>query len=53
MEDCKFRQQVMPGARLYMIAQQEHARHRRFKSRMQGLVNGQIVFEATIIGAVM
>jgi 3-hydroxyacyl-[acyl-carrier-protein] dehydratase len=53
VEDCKFRQQVTPGCRLYLIAQQEHARHRRFKSRMQGIVNGQIVFEATIIGAVM
>jgi 3-hydroxyacyl-[acyl-carrier-protein] dehydratase len=53
VEDCKFRQQVIPGSRLYLIAQQDHARHRRFKSRMQGIVNGQIVFEATIIGAVM
>ena len=53
VEDCKFRQQVPPGVRLYIIAQQDHARHRRFKSRMQGLVNGQLVFEATIIGAVM
>jgi 3-hydroxyacyl-[acyl-carrier-protein] dehydratase len=53
VEDCKFRQQVPPGVRMYIIAHQEYSRHRRFKSRMQGLVQGQIVFEATIIGAVM
>ena len=44
VEDCKFRQQVMPGCRLYMIAQQEHARHRRFKSRMQGLGEWPILY---------
>jgi 3-hydroxyacyl-[acyl-carrier-protein] dehydratase len=53
VEDCKFRQQVAPGVRLYLIAIQEKTRHKRFRSQMQALVNGQIVFEATIIGAAM
>jgi 3-hydroxyacyl-[acyl-carrier-protein] dehydratase len=53
VEDCKFRQQVLPGCRLYLLAQQGSTRHRRFTSRMQGLVNGQLAFEATIIGATM
>jgi 3-hydroxyacyl-[acyl-carrier-protein] dehydratase len=53
VESCKFRQAVEPGARLYMLAKQLPGRHGRFKSIMQGLVNGQLVFEATIIGAVM
>ncbi len=53
VEDCKFRQSVEPGVRLYLLAKQMPGRHRRFKSTMQGLVNGQIVFEATIIGVVM
>lgn len=53
VEDCKFRQQVEPGCRLYLLAKHIHTRHRRFTSHMQGLVNGQVVFEATIIGVVM
>jgi 3-hydroxyacyl-[acyl-carrier-protein] dehydratase len=51
--DCKFRVPVLPGCRLYLLGQQSGARHRRFTSHVQGLVAGQIVFEATITGAVM
>jgi 3-hydroxyacyl-[acyl-carrier-protein] dehydratase len=53
VEECKFRQSVQPGCRLYIIALQEVGRHRRFRSLVQGLVNGQVVFEATIVGVVM
>jgi 3-hydroxyacyl-[acyl-carrier-protein] dehydratase len=53
VENCKFRLPVMPGCRLYILAQQTGARHRRFTSDIQGLVAGQIVFEATIVGAAM
>jgi 3-hydroxyacyl-[acyl-carrier-protein] dehydratase len=53
VKDCKFRQPVVPGCRLYILAQQTGARHRRFTSNIQGLVGGQLVFEATIIGAAM
>jgi 3-hydroxyacyl-[acyl-carrier-protein] dehydratase len=53
VENCKFRQQVLPGCRMYLFAQQVSARHRRITSQIQGLVNGQLVFEATIIGAAL
>jgi 3-hydroxyacyl-[acyl-carrier-protein] dehydratase len=53
VQDCKFRQQVIPGSRLYMVGKQLQSRHSRFTSKIQGLVNGQLVFEATIIGAIM
>ena len=50
VEHCKFRQQVLPGCRLYLMAKQISARHSRFTSAIQGLVNGQLVFESTITG---
>lgn len=53
VEKCKFRQQVLPGCRLYLLAEQGIARHRRFTSHVQGLVDGQLAFEMTIIGALM
>jgi 3-hydroxyacyl-[acyl-carrier-protein] dehydratase len=53
VKDCKFRLPVTPGCRLFILAQQTGARHRRFTSDIQGIVAGQIVFEATIVGAAM
>lgn len=53
VQECRFRLPVVPGQRLYLLAQQLNARHRRVTSRVQGLVNGQLVFESTIIGAAM
>jgi 3-hydroxyacyl-[acyl-carrier-protein] dehydratase len=53
VEDCKFRQIVQPGVRMYLLGKQMQNRHSRFTSKIQGLVSGQLVFEATIIGAVM
>jgi 3-hydroxyacyl-[acyl-carrier-protein] dehydratase len=53
VESCRFRQPVYPGCRLYLLAQQTDARHSRFTSKIQGLVAGQLVFEATIVGAAM
>ncbi len=53
VEKCKFRLPVLPGCRLYILAQQTGSRHRRFTSDIQGIVAGQLVFEATIIGAAM
>jgi 3-hydroxyacyl-[acyl-carrier-protein] dehydratase len=53
VQECKFRVPVLPGCRLFLLGQQSGARHRRFTSHVQGLVEGQIVFEATITGAVM
>jgi 3-hydroxyacyl-[acyl-carrier-protein] dehydratase len=53
VESCKFRQAVTPGCRMYLLGKLLKTRHGRFTSIMQGLVNGQLVFEATIIGVVM
>lgn len=53
VENCKFRQQVLPGSKLYFICKQDRVRHRRFTSHVQGVVKGQLVFEATITGAAM
>lgn len=48
--DIRFRQPVLPGSRLYLVTQKMAERHRRIESKVQGLVNGGIVFEATVIG---
>ena len=52
VETCKFRIPVTPGCRLYLLAKQSEARHRRFTCQSQGMVNGQVVFETTIVGTV-
>jgi 3-hydroxyacyl-[acyl-carrier-protein] dehydratase len=51
VEDCKFRRQVTPGQRLYMMGQKIWERHHRMGCKVQGIVDGTIVFEATIVGA--
>jgi 3-hydroxyacyl-[acyl-carrier-protein] dehydratase len=53
VEDCKFRAQVTPGQRLYVIGQKIWERHRRIGCKIQGMVEGALVFEATIIGTEM
>jgi len=50
-EEIRFRLPVVPGNRLYILAQKAWSRHGRFACKTQGLVAGQIAFEATIIGA--
>jgi 3-hydroxyacyl-[acyl-carrier-protein] dehydratase len=50
-EDIRFRIPVVPGQRLYIIAQKSWIRHGRFACKTQGLVDGQIAFEASIIGS--
>ena len=50
IEDTKFRGTVSPGCRLYIVEKLLENRPRRFKSAVQGYVNGQMVFETTIIG---
>ena len=51
-EDVKFRGQVVPGDRFMLVGQEIKIHPRRSTCRMQGLVNGKLVFEATIIGMV-
>ena len=54
VQAVKFRLPVTPGCRMYILCHQAAApRHGRFSSNVQGIVNGQIVFEGTIIGTAM
>jgi 3-hydroxyacyl-[acyl-carrier-protein] dehydratase len=53
VEDCKFRLPVPPGCRMYLLGKQRWERHRRMRCDIQGLVDGQIVFEAGVIGTQM
>lgn len=48
--DVKFRQQVTPGNRLYLIGKEHQFKARRFICNCQGLVDGELVFEAQITG---
>jgi len=50
LEDVKFRLQVLPGSRLYLLGKFLEVRRRRFKLAAQGVVEGQMVFHATILG---
>ncbi len=50
IEDVKFRGQVIPTCRLYILGKFTERRPRRFKFAAQGLVDGQLVFHATVIG---
>jgi 3-hydroxyacyl-[acyl-carrier-protein] dehydratase len=51
--DIRFRQPVPPGKRLYLLVQKMWERHRRIESKVQGVVDGTLAFEATIIGTQM
>ena len=46
----KFRLPVFPGSRMYILSQLIGVRHGRFTSNIQGIVNGQLVFEGQIVG---
>ncbi len=49
-DNVRFRGQVLPGQRLYVLGKQKSLRHRMMVCEIQGLVEGNMVFEATIIG---
>jgi 3-hydroxyacyl-[acyl-carrier-protein] dehydratase len=51
--DVKFRQQVSPGCRMYILGLKTWERHRRIGCQVQGIINGDLVFEASIIGTQM
>ena len=53
VEDCKFRLPVSPGVRMYLLGKKRWERHHRMRSDIQGIVDGQIVFEAGVIGTQM
>ena len=52
-EDVVFRGQVVPGDTLYLLATQLSFRRRKFVSAAQAMVEGKLVFEATITGMTM
>jgi 3-hydroxyacyl-[acyl-carrier-protein] dehydratase len=50
VDEVKFRQQVPPGVRMYVLGKKIWERHHRICCKVQGLVNGSLVFEAAITG---
>ncbi len=50
INDVRFRGQVKPGDRLYLLAKMTENRNRRSISLLQGVVDGTLVFEGTIKG---
>ena len=50
VEDCKFRETVVPPARLYVLGAGVDYRQRRIVCDSQGVMDGKLVFEARITG---
>ena len=50
VDNCKFRETVVPPARLYIIGVGVDFRPRRIVSDTQGVMDGKLVFEARITG---
>jgi len=50
VDEVRFRGQVTPGSRLYVLMELQWAKHRRVCCKTQGIVNGNLVFEAVITG---
>jgi 3-hydroxyacyl-[acyl-carrier-protein] dehydratase len=53
VDGVKFRGQVAPGDRLLLLGIETECRPRRVTCKIQGLVRGTMVFEATITGMPM
>jgi 3-hydroxyacyl-[acyl-carrier-protein] dehydratase len=53
VEECKFRQQVVPPCRMYLIGQKLWERHHRINCKVQGWVNSVLAFEVSIVGTEM
>lgn len=51
--ETKFRAEVKPGQTLYILTQLVSHRHRRITCQSQGVVNGNLVFETSIVGTQM
>lgn len=50
IEECAFRKAVEPNSHFYVLCEEIKMNRKRFVSRVQGLVNGQITFEAKLTG---
>ena len=53
VDECKFRETVVPPARLYLLCTGKEYRPRRIISTTQGVKDGKLVFEAIITGVIM
>jgi 3-hydroxyacyl-[acyl-carrier-protein] dehydratase len=53
LNDVRFRGPVVPGQRLYLIAQCLDLRPRRGYFQTQGIAGGKVVFEAKVLGMPM
>jgi 3-hydroxyacyl-[acyl-carrier-protein] dehydratase len=50
LDDVKFRAQVTPPCRMYIVGLKLWERHHLVNCKVQGLVDGNLCFEATITG---
>ncbi len=50
IEQAKFRDMVVPGDRLYLLAHISKVRSRQFSADVQGLVNDKLAFDTTVTG---
>ncbi|MCE5187096.1 MAG: beta-hydroxyacyl-ACP dehydratase [Planctomycetaceae bacterium] len=50
IEDTRFRDTVVPGDRLYLLAHINRVRSRQFWAQVQGVVGDKMVFETAISG---
>jgi len=53
IKDASFREQVVPGDRLILLAQESRFTPKRFTTDVQGLVDDRVVFDASIAGMVL
>lgn len=53
IENCAFRRSVVPGETLYILCEEVKCGRRRFVSKVQGVVNDEIAFEAEVSGMAM
>ena len=53
VDHCKFRGQVPPGCRLYLIGKEVKFTSRKKTCAVQGVVDGKLVFEATVTAMVI
>ena len=50
IEGAKFRYPVVPGERLYLLGHLTKFKSRKYSARIQGVVNGTMVFETDVSG---
>ncbi len=50
LEDVRFRSPVLPGQRLYLLGKKKLFKPRRASFEVQGVVEGKLAFQGTVIG---